>query len=296
VSRACTLIVFACTLAVGGVFVVAGVLKSLDVVGFARDIALHKILGPGTSAVLARILVPLEIVTGLAAILGYRRRLALAVLAASLVVFIAATGWAWAHGNTEGCGCFGRYAARTPLEVIVEDALMLAGCALALVLMPRSSAAPPGRWRAATVGVVAVLAAVFTLASPRLPIDGIATALRPGATISGLGLDAIAGNLDQGDRLLAVLVLDEEPSRKAVAGLNALAASPGCPPITGLTSAPEDKRAEFFWTYGPSFEILEVPSADLKRLYRRAPRVFQVHNGAVLRVWESIPPAEELIR
>jgi uncharacterized membrane protein YphA (DoxX/SURF4 family) len=293
------------SLAVGGIFIVAGVLKSLDVEGFARDIALHKIIGPALSAVLARVLVPFEIAVGVAAIIGYRRRLAFFLLAGSLVVFIAATGWAWAHGNTEGCGCFGRYAARTPLTVIVEDVLLLVACGIGFLLAaPRAAPAGPApapgtpsrRWRGIAVAGIAAVATVFTLASPSLPIDGLATALRPGVSLADLGLDVIAGNLDQGDRILAILVLDEEASQKAVAGLNALPQTPGVPPISGLTSADEDKRAEFFFTHGPTFELLEVPSADLRRLYRRAPRVFRVHNGAVLRVWDSIPPAQELDR
>jgi uncharacterized membrane protein YphA (DoxX/SURF4 family) len=307
VNRLRTLVVFACALLVGGVFIVAGTLKSLDVDGFARDIALHKIIGPGLSAVAARVFVPFEIAVGAAAILGYRRRWALGLLGASLVLFIGATGWAWSQGNTEGCGCFGRFASRTPLSVIVEDALLLAACGLGIVLAPRDrragAGAPgavpghgPGRWRGAVVAGILVAATAFTLASPHLPIDRFATALQPGVTLEDLGLAQIAGNLDQGDRLLAILVLDEEPSRKAVEGLNALAQTPGVPPISGLTSAPEDNRAEFFFTYGSTFELLEVPSADLRRLYRRAPRVFRVHNGAVLRVWDGVPTAEELNR
>jgi uncharacterized membrane protein YphA (DoxX/SURF4 family) len=309
VSRLRSLAVLLCALLVGGTYIVAGVLKSLDVVGFARDIALHGIIGNGLSAVAARVLIPFEIAVGAAAILGYRRRWAFVLLAASLVLFIGATGWAWAHGNTEGCGCFGRYAERTPLTVIVEDAFLLVACAIGFLLTPRqaaataaqaaaaaSTAAATGRWRGAVVAALTVAAAAFALASPHLPIDGIATALRPGATLSDLGLAQIAGNLDQGERLLVILVLDEEPSRKAVEGLNALAQAPGALPISGLTSAPEDKRAEFFFTYGPTFELLEVPSADLRRLYRRAPRVFRVHNGAVLRVWDTIPSVEELNR
>jgi len=309
VSRLRSLVVFACALLVGGVFIVAGVLKSLDVEGFARDIALHKIIGPGLSAVAARVFVPFEIAVGAAAILGYRRRWALGLLGASLDLFIGATGWAWSQGNTEGCGCFGRFASRTPLSVIVEDALLLAACGIGIVLAPRGAqagsgvpgASPsletgPSRWRGVVVAGTLVAATAFSLASPHLPIDRFATALRPGVTLADLGLAQIAGNLDQGDRLLAILVLDEDPSRKAVEGLNGLAQTPGVPPISGLTSATEDKRAEFFFTYGSAFELLEVPSADLRRLYRRAPRVFRVHNGTVLRVWDTVPSAEELNR
>lgn len=310
-KRLAAVIVALGCLAVGGTFVVAGVLKSLDVDGFARDIALHGIIGPGLSAVAARLLVPFEIVVGVAAIIGYRRRLALILLSLALIGFIAGTGWAWAHGNTEGCGCFGRYAARTPREVIVEDLLLLGAAGLALVAMqlrpadrsigsapgqPAKASMTRGRAKPVVITALAVLTTAFALASPRLPLDGLATALHVGAPLNDLGLAQIAGNLAEGDRLLVILVLDEPASQGAVTELNALAAIPGVPPMTGLTSAPEDKRSEFFFSYAPSFEILEVPSADLRRLYRRAPRAFRVHNGLVTQVWTGIPPAQELAR
>lgn len=285
------------SLLVGGVFVVAGVLKGLDVDGFARDITLHGILGPALSSILARVLVPFEIVVGTAVIIGYRRRLGLLLLILTLVVFTAATAWAWSQGNTEGCGCFGRFASRTPLSVILEDlALTVVGVLAWLAAGTRK--APDRerglRWRAALVAGLGAASTAFTLASPYLPIDDYATALRPGVLLQDLGLAQIAGDLAEGERLLVILDLDQEATRQAVVSLNALAERPGSPPITGLTSGDEEKRAEFFWTAAPAFPILEVPAADLRRLYRRAPRSFRVHNGAVLQVWEGIPPAEVL--
>ncbi len=312
-KRLRTLIVVLLSLLVGGVFVVAGVLKGLDVDGFARDIMLHGIIGPGLSAVAARVLVPFEIVLGAAAIIGYRRRTALVLLILTLVFFVGATGWAWAKGNTEGCGCFGRYASRTPLAVIVEDLLLVLAGVLALVVagrparagetarpagadpaVPAAAGRAPasGKWKGAVVALLAVVSTAFALASPRLPLDDFATALRPGVTLRELGLDQIAGNLAEGDRLLVVLVLDEKASQDAVPWLNALAQFPGVPPISGLTSAPEEKRTEFLFSHAPSFELLAAPAPDLRRLYRRAPRAFRVHNGQVIQVWQGIPPVE----
>jgi hypothetical protein len=298
-------------------------LKSLDVLGFARDIALHGVVGPGLSSIAARVLPPFEFAVGFAVIIGFFRRTGLVLLLISLVIFMAATGWAWAHGNTEGCGCFGRFASRTPLSVIVEDAILAALAVTALVFAratarpgaarrapvspalpaapPDSPPAPPSRpgrglWRGGAVLAIGVAATAFTLASPRLPIDNLATALRPGVSLESLGLTSIAGNLGEGDRLLVILLLDEPDSQAAVPALNALALAPGVPPITGLTSASQDKRAEFFFAYAPSFELVDVPAADLRRLYRRAPRSFTVHNGAVMQVWTGIPAAQEFAK
>ena len=353
------LIVFLGSLIAGGAFVVAAVLKSLDVDGFAHDIALHGVVGPGLSAILARVLIPFELVLGAAAVIGYRRRLALVLLIVTLAGFIGVTGYAWAMGNTEGCGCFGRYVSRGPLAVIVEDMLMIAAAAIALVLSgrgrdratktaidispsgspaaapssdsasppPSSASLPPAKpsfpppsaapstarqaivhvlglsldgtersWRLPLLAVLAVVSMAFTLASPYLPIDSFATALRPGVELRDLGLAQIAGNFAEGDRLLVILVLDQEATRDAIPPLNALVGGPGVPTITGLTSAPEEERAAFFWANAPTFDLAEVPTGDLRRLYRRAPRSFQVHNGRVLRVWNGIPSAKEFVQ
>jgi uncharacterized membrane protein YphA (DoxX/SURF4 family) len=291
---------------VGGTFLAAGILKSLDVEGFARDISLHGILGPSPSRVLALFLVPFEIVAGVAALIGYRRRLALHSMLGALAVFVLATGWAWWNGNTEGCGCFGQYAARTPLAVIAQDLLLMAAGVASLLLAPPAGlhaplshaghGQPPERWRPALVGLIAVLATAFALASPHLPLDSLATSLREGASLHDLGLDRIGRGLGEGDHLLAILVLDEDRSRAAIPSLNTLAGSPGFPPLVALVSADETARAEFFWSFAPSFELLEFPAPDLRRLYRRAPRVFRMHNGSVLRVWETVPTPEDLAK
>jgi hypothetical protein len=186
---------------------------------------------------------------------------------------------------------------RGPLGVIVEDILLIAAAALALWLAPAPDrAARPARWKTPFLTLLAVGSTAFALASPRLPIDDMATALKPGVRLGDLGLDAVAGNLAEGDRLLVILELDEEASQRAVPALNALATTAGVPPLAGLTLSDDEKRAEFFFAHAPAFEILEVPASDLRRLYRRAPRTFTVHNGEVARVWQGIPPAEELAR
>jgi hypothetical protein len=56
-----------------------------------------------------------------------------------------------------------------------------------------------------------------------------------------------------------------------------------------------DERTVFCFNYDPRFEVVPVPRADLKRLYRVLPRFFQVRNGRIVRIWEGFPPdAEEL--
>ncbi len=93
--------------AVGGVFIYAGVLKALDPVGFANDIDNYKILPWAIGVRLAFYLPWLEIFCGLA-LVAHRLYLGgLSILTALISVFIVATVAAKVRGLDITCGCFG---------------------------------------------------------------------------------------------------------------------------------------------------------------------------------------------
>ena len=92
---------------IGGLFLYAGAIKALDPIGFANDIDNYKMLPWGISVRIAFYLPWLEILAGLALV---TRRLylgGLAILTASMSVFIVATIVAKMRGLDITCGCFG---------------------------------------------------------------------------------------------------------------------------------------------------------------------------------------------
>src|SRR5437762_11888531 len=94
-------------LIIGGIFIYAGVIKAMDPVGFANDIDNYKIL-PWTIGVRLAFYLPwLEILCGLAVILGLLYRGGLLILTALVSIFIAASVIAKARGLDVTCGCFG---------------------------------------------------------------------------------------------------------------------------------------------------------------------------------------------
>ena len=94
-------------LIIGGIFIYAGVIKEMDPVGFANDIDNYKIL-PWTIGVRLAFYLPwLEILCGLAVILGLLYRGALLVLTVLISIFIIASVIAKARGLDITCGCFG---------------------------------------------------------------------------------------------------------------------------------------------------------------------------------------------
>lgn len=94
-------------LIIGGIFIYSGVIKALDPVGFANDIDNYKILPWPLTVRLAFYLPWLEILCGLAVILGLLYRGGLLILTMLISIFIVASVVAKARGLDITCGCFG---------------------------------------------------------------------------------------------------------------------------------------------------------------------------------------------
>jgi uncharacterized membrane protein YphA (DoxX/SURF4 family) len=118
-------------LAVGGIFIYAGVVKVLDPVQFAVDIDNYKILPWFVSVRLALYLPWLEIFCGLALLLRFFYRGGLSILTALTLVFIVATVAAKARGLDITCGCFGHasqhwsFAQHMAIDLAILAALLL---------------------------------------------------------------------------------------------------------------------------------------------------------------------------
>jgi putative oxidoreductase len=94
-------------LIIGGIFIYAGVMKISDPAGFANDIDNYKILPWPLTVRLAFYLPWLEILCGLAVILGLLYRGGLLILTVLVWIFIIASVIAKARGLDITCGCFG---------------------------------------------------------------------------------------------------------------------------------------------------------------------------------------------
>src|SRR5205809_7147163 len=93
-------------LIIGGIFIYAGVLKIFDPAGFANDIDNYKILPWALTVRLAFYLPWLEILCGLAVILGLLYRGGVLILTMLISIFIIASVIAKARGLHITCGCF----------------------------------------------------------------------------------------------------------------------------------------------------------------------------------------------
>lgn len=293
-------------LVLGGVLLLAAYAKAIDPRAFAEQIVAEGLAPVSLSFGVALFALLLEIALGSALVLGIRRLWLLVPTALLVTFFLFLTGRAWwnaAHGLGEiaHCGCFGNLVERTPAEAFWMD-LTLMVPALVLCFLGRNEGAPPPWRRLAVVAAVTVAGVAFAAVAPGLPLDDLATRLKPGAQVSaictGVGeerlcLDAIAGELETGSHLVVIADVEGETLLAAVPRLNELALAADGPAPWVLTASPPEVLGTFRWTQAPIFELREAPLTLLRPLYRRLPRSFEVVDGRVTATWPGLAPSLE---
>jgi uncharacterized membrane protein YphA (DoxX/SURF4 family) len=130
-------------LALGGVMLVAGVLKVTKPEVSARAVQAYQLLPFDLATYVGYGLPILEIVIGLLLVAGLFTRAGAAVAGVLLVAFIVGIASAWARGLSIDCGCFGEGGTIDPsatryLEEIIRD-VGLVLCATWLVIRPRTA-------------------------------------------------------------------------------------------------------------------------------------------------------------
>ena len=292
----------------GGVLLFAVWAKALDPSAFADQIRLEKLDLFLPAQAIALIALALETGLGLALLLGVRRKWVLVPAILLVAFFLSLTGRAWwltAHGlrsEAESCGCFGNLVQRSPAEAFWQDLLLLVP-PLLLAFLGRDRLTPlfpPVRTAVAVLGALAVV--VFAWKAPGLPLDDLATRLRPGVQVDRICagaadqrvcLDSAIPELREGQHMVVMAKLDDPALAKSVAALNAYAGQAGNPTLWLLVASTAEEQQAFFWKRGPVFEIRQAPPELLRPLYRRLPRAFMVKDGRVIRTFRGMPPLSQ---
>ena len=120
-------------IAIGLVFVIAALGKLADVPWFGQQVHNFRLVPGWGENALAMTLPWIELLAGLALVLGVRERAGAAIVFALMLVFTFAVAAAWARGLDFRCGCFGKAGAGSiGAAKFVENAglSLLAGLAL----------------------------------------------------------------------------------------------------------------------------------------------------------------------
>ena len=129
-------VLLAFRLVLGGLFVYSGAVKVVEPLDFAQNIRNYQLVGQSLSFVAAIVLPWLEILAGLALILGVWTRGAALVVTGLLVFFIVLTAVTMIRGLDVDCGCFGSLSRKSGWGVVLEDLGMLV-LGLALLFAPK---------------------------------------------------------------------------------------------------------------------------------------------------------------
>ena len=98
---------------IGLVFVVAALGKIGDLAWFAQQLHNYRIAPVWSENVFAAVMPWIELMAGLALVLGIRARAGAAITLALMIFFTIAVAAAWARGLDFRCGCFGKIGAAT---------------------------------------------------------------------------------------------------------------------------------------------------------------------------------------
>ncbi|HVS14591.1 MAG TPA: MauE/DoxX family redox-associated membrane protein [Thermoanaerobaculia bacterium] len=291
----------------GAVLLVGAYAKALDPLAFVEQIRSEGLDFLLPASWVAALALTLELFLGSALVLGIRRRWVLIPSALLVVFFLFLTGRTYLRSlqgtleETAGCGCFGNLVERTPAEAFWQDLALLAPALLLAFLAARAAGGFP-RARTAIAAAFTAFGLGFAWLAPGLPIDDLATRLQPGTTVADLctGRDdericlaVIRPELLEGEHLVVIADLLDPAFGERVGGLNAYRFEVG--DVVVLSSATAEEHRQFFWEWGPAFDVVEAPASLLSPLYRTLPRSFVVRDGEVVETFAGLPdlPAAE---
>lgn len=126
-----------CRVAIGVVFIAAALAKIGDAASFAAQIHNYRLLPVAAENLIAILLPWVELIAGLALVLGVQARPGAVITAVMMVVFTAAVGQAVARGLDFECGCFGTADATRVGGMKLLENLVLTGAAVVASLRLR---------------------------------------------------------------------------------------------------------------------------------------------------------------
>lgn len=284
----------------GAVLLFAALTKAIDPHSFAEQIRAHGLDALAPAGFLVAIALFLEAGLGLSLLVGIRRLVVLLPTAALVLFFLVLTGraaWGDVSAAEAGCGCFGNVVDRSPEEAFWQDLVLLVP-PLLLAFLGRRDEAGRGlglRFVAVAVGTIGVL--LLAWRAPELPLDDLATRLRPDVAVGELCagsdprvcLSEVAPDLQDGDHWVVILDL-EATTPETVENLNEYVLSEETSPLLALTAASEEELRRFTWESGPAFSIRQAPPALLSAMHRRLPRSFRVDGGVVTETYAGLAP------
>jgi uncharacterized membrane protein YphA (DoxX/SURF4 family)/thiol-disulfide isomerase/thioredoxin len=284
---------------VGLVLLFSGLQKAFAVDLFIRQLRDYEIIAdPLLIIFCAWGLIALECCLGAALLVNFQPKIAVPLGGLIFLIFIAATGYAWATGVTDDCGCFGSWIERTPKEAMIEDIFFLAALMIAWKWNRKFK-----NWRFFKKEFVVAIAFLTGLSLPITAgplLDRINTAITGPAKegFEHFVLDSIPGrDFSAGKHVVIVLATDCSHCRAEMDNLNMIAEDKDLPDVVSVCMNNKKQREDFEFEFEPAFEIYQIPDNDFWRLLGdgEIPRTILVNDGIVVKKWDfAAPDLDEL--
>lgn len=294
---------------VGGVLLVAGLIKAYEMLDSVRQVLSYNIITtPGLVTALVWLLVVSECAIGSALIVGYLRYYTVLATFALFTIFLSFIGWSWATGSTENCGCFGSKLKHSPKEAFIFDLILIVALAITQFLSWRKNKESNNQnsnptWKLISVALSIILGlsiATYASFSPKQSSDPVLrlSVSQPNPfqniTISGLNVDLQKG-------LQVVILMDTgcDHCQTNVPKFNEIFdSSSTLPPITAICSNNPLDVKDFQRKFSAKFPIGRISAEDFLKLLEKGdtPRTFLLQDGKVLKIWDKDSPSIEELK
>ncbi|MBD3235738.1 MAG: hypothetical protein GF330_03455 [Candidatus Eisenbacteria bacterium] len=279
-------------LVIAAILAVAAFFKAADPGMFAEQISAYRVTPASWSIYLAYFFVAVELALAAALVAFVWPRLLFAGTILLMLGFIGVTAYAWTHGGSEGCGCFGRLVDRGPFHVIIEDSLIVIA---SLLCLRWTRGFRTRAWRWALFGILMIPVVVLTVFGPSLPLDSIVIGIGPGSDLSALPIEDAGAPLEEGTVLL-VLLDDGCPACQAgLPRLREIASDRRGPRVLAAYAGSAAEAQRWRMRQLPNFRIAHAPQKALRPYYRSLPVTLLLEEGIVQRVWWGHIPAASAI-
>jgi len=128
-------------LLIGGLFLYAGLPKIMDTMGFASSIYNYKLFSSLLIGLTAAFIPWVEVLAGLALVLGVKVRSAALIISLLLVVFVSLAAISAIRGLDIDCGCFSGVERKANWLAIYEDIALL-GCSFFIFYLDQGIISP----------------------------------------------------------------------------------------------------------------------------------------------------------
>jgi uncharacterized membrane protein YphA (DoxX/SURF4 family) len=280
-------------LLIGVMLISSGAIKALDNRSL-MVVALGTYGFPPAIYQLLTLMGPLEIVTGVALVLGFAPRLNTWIVLAMFAVFSGGLVFALHKGGVKDCGCFGTYVPMSPMFALARNLVLMAGAGV-LCVIHRKDEIRWKTWQVATLMLATSVCGVASGWSTHAPlVDQQITKF--GKTFPTWGFTHDKVDFSKGDFLLVFFYPDCPHCWTAAASIKGLVASGerviGIVPEGYGQAAIDDYRKKM----DVSFPVMRVTGAFFEKSTIGSPTFVVVRDGKNVFKAEGMVPCARTYR